>query len=153
MEKIREAFKEFCNIEKWCHPIAVTLTMRLRSKDGEPASIVACSQNMRFFLTSLCRRIYKNAARRGLKRLKVIPVVEQDTGGRFHYHIAIDRPAHVPPEYFAELIIENWQRTRFGYEQVHIVTGADDGWIDYMAKFRSKANYADAIDWVNVRVA
>lgn len=153
MEKIREAFKEFCNIEKWNDPCAVTLTMRLSSKDGERASLITCSQNMRFFLTSLCRRVYKNAARRGLKRLKVIPVIEQDASGRFHYHVAIDRPPHIEQGEFERLILENWRRTRFGYEQVHIVTGVNDGWIDYMAKFRSKANYADAIDWVNVRVA
>ena len=77
--------------------------------------------------------------------------MERDAQGRPHFHLAIDRPGHIAHERFVELINDIWRSTRWGYEQTHILPYADEGWLRYMAKFRTKANFADSIDWENYK--
>ena len=81
--------------------------------------------------------------------MRVIPVIESDRSGREHYHAAIDRPAHISRRDFENMILECWAKSRWGYRQIKVIPGADEGWIDYMTKRRSKPNYADAFDWEN----
>lgn len=46
------------------------------------------------------------------------------------------------------LVALTWGETLWGYHVQH-VTPCDSGWLPYMAKLKSKAEYSDAIDWLN----
>jgi hypothetical protein len=54
-----------------------------------------CSKAFRNFVNRLNREVYGASFRKGKKRLRVIPVREKDAEKRFHYHVAIELPAHV----------------------------------------------------------
>ena len=84
------------------------------------------------------------------KRLRVIPVLEKETDGRWHYHAAIEPPIHIGFEEFAKLIGACWSRTHWGYEKIQVRQNANQGWIDYMLKPRQKSEFEaweDCIDW------
>lgn len=49
------------------------------------------------------------------------------------------------------LVITCCHCTRFGYTQVDVKPCTDvDSWLRYIAKYRTKTDYLDAIDWMNV---
>jgi hypothetical protein len=50
------------------------------------------------------------------------------------------------------LIADQWRSTQWGYWQVYCQANPDDGWTNYITKFRDKPNFADAIDWTNLRL-
>jgi hypothetical protein len=110
------------------------------------ADPVKASQNLGHFLKLLNAKLFTKALRRKGYRIRCIPVLED--GGRYHYHLCVDKPAGISHALFMNLIMELWLRTDFGYWLVE-VTPADVGWLRYIAKGRSKSVFADAIDWAN----
>ena len=145
-----------CDISPWNDPFAVTLTARRVTRtcaDSGTRHFVGreqYAQNLRHFLNVLNKRVYGNAAQRGMKRLRVIPVFEQHQSGRYHLHLAIDRPPHVDEPTFTSMISETWHKTSLGYRNIKVVPHADSGWIGYILKRRSKNGpLTDAIDWAS----
>src|SRR5829696_4671104 len=104
------------------------------------------TQNMRHFLRKLNRKLYGNAAWRFGKSVRIFPVLERSHGDRLHYHAVIDRPEHLEAAEFAELVMETWRTTDWGHNQVDIQDDADEGWLKYILKGRTKAEFDDAID-------
>lgn len=150
------AVESRCNTDHWHDYYALTLGLSWRSRDnqrirflpsgGPPPEYV---QNFRHFTKVLNEQSFGKAARRGFKRISVIPVLEQDRSSRFHYHAAIDRPAHVTHSEFCDIISETWRNSRWGKQRLQIIPGADCGWTKYILKRTSKVNWFDSIDWQN----
>jgi hypothetical protein len=146
---LRDAFLEVATIDHWTKPYAVTLTMKQAIKRDRftiRLDPLKASQNLGHFLNLLNGKIFSSGDLRRGRRVRCIPVLED--GERYHYHLCLDKPAHVPEINFLNLIYDCWARTDFGYWMVEI-TPADDGWIRYIAKGRSKRVFADALDWEN----
>ena len=151
---IRQALLNFCQTKTWINPQAVTLTLRLaRRKDGirDPLTRSDAEKNLRHFLNVLHKKLgsYGFPKRGVLQRL---PVVEGTATVRTHIHMMLDKPACIDAAAYAELIQQEWPRTDWGHELVTVepCTSAE-GWLAYITKLRSKADYADAIDWKNFR--
>jgi hypothetical protein len=151
---IRQALLTFCQAKTWINPQAVTLTLRLaRWRDGIriPLTRSDAQQNLRHFLNVLHKRLgsYGFPKRDVLQRL---PIFEGTDQVRMHIHMMLDRPDCIEADCYAELIQREWSHTYWGHELVTVepCTSAE-GWLEYITKFRSKADYADAIDWTNFK--
>lgn len=147
--RLQDAFLKTAAIDHWTAPYAVTLTLKQvigRGPIRERLDPLKASQNLKHFLNLLNSRLLKKRDLKNGEHLRCIPVLEDD--GRLHYHLCLDKPAHVSAQVFMNLVIQLWARTDFGYWMVEIKP-ADAGWIRYMAKPRSKTSFADAIDWAN----
>ena len=114
-----------------------------------PITRQAASRNMGFFLNRLNKHVYRNAAVRYGKQVPVIPVMESGDAKRLHYHAVIDCPRDDLREGYSTLLNTLWQETPWGHRQTHTHADSDDGWKDYISKFRDKPNYADSVDWLN----
>ena len=147
---IREAFLSRCDISDWNAPFAVTLTMKQAAKVGGryiPLTPIDASDTLKHFRNYLSRELFGRGAKRKRMLLNCISVLEDD-GVRAHYHLRMDMPDTVTREQFTKYVHDCWAKTRFGYKEVD-VRPCNDGWISYMCKFRTKSNFADAIDWMN----
>ena len=94
--------------------------------------------------------IYGNAARRYRLRLRVIPVLEIGHYKGWHFHAALEPPAHVTFEAFKCLIHIHWSKIYWANRVDLVRPYADEGWIKYMLKLRQKfglENWSDSIDW------
>ena len=112
-----------------------------------------CRRTFRSFMRLLNKAVYKTAFKRHGTRLKVIPILEKQAEGRWHYHAAIEPPKHLTAEAFEALIRECWHKTGWGYHENIIRSNADEGWVNYMLKARQKSGletWADSIDWENL---
>jgi hypothetical protein len=169
-KKLQSAFSDFCSIEGWNSPLAVTLTL----KQGRKIATVAgaqwnakaawtsevtqfidgqtCTANFRHFSNLLNRAVYGHAAKRYGKKVRMVVVLEGNAAVRWHFHAAIDCAAHIEPDGFADLVRECWAQTDWAYGEADIQTGADDGWIRYMSKLRTKTDLASSIDWTNTHL-
>jgi hypothetical protein len=109
-----------------------------------------CRKAFHHFMNLLNRAVFGKAFYRYRKRLKVIPILEKGFYGRWHYHAAIEPPAHIGSDHFKRLIKDCWKRTDWGYDRVEIGEDADRGWINYMLKPSQKSGFdawSDCIDW------
>ena len=149
--QLKHALQQFFDLSKWNCPCAVTLTMKLAIPASQGLVHITealASQNLRHFLNVLNKRIYGNKVNRG-QRLFVIAVSETDSSGRRHYHLTLDCPPSVNSNDFGQFIQSIWTKTDWGYRQIDCQPFADEGWIDYITKYRSKSNYAHSVDWNN----
>ncbi|MBX9676198.1 MAG: hypothetical protein K2V71_06280 [Methylotenera sp.] len=126
--------------------LSVSLTLKQRSH-GERLDNINTSQNFRHFMNILNTKVYGKQFKRFQKRIRVLPVIEISKDDRYHYHLIMDVPKHTTAFWLSEEIINTWKKTKFGYRQVDIKQITDDGWTDYITKFKSKD---DQVDWVNV---
>lgn len=128
--------------------IGVTLTLKQRV-DNEVLTEYSCSSNLRHFLNVINKKVYKNGFTRYGKRLQIFPVLEKSLGDRLHYHLAIERPRDMDLHEFQNMIRSEWIETRFGHREIQIESSINQGWINYITKFRS---YTDQVDWENVHL-
>lgn len=156
--RLRREFHAFADTSSWRWRFAATLTMRqTKTVEGDSGRITLnlteqiASQNFRHFLNVLNRAIFGSAAVRFGKGVRVIPVIEGGRDKRLHYHAAIECPRDELKATFPELVESCWKNTMWGYEEVRVTPDADEGWMRYMTKFRTKADFASAIDWMNYR--
>lgn len=153
---IQHSLRQWVQLDRWTHPFAATLTLKQRiggdggvSSAAETLTPEIASRNLRHFLNVLNKRVYGTAAQRFGKRLPVFPVLEGGGGKRLHYHLAIDCPRDDLLEAFPAMIVTEWRKTLWGYDQ-SLVTPCDAGWFTYMTKLRDKPDFASSIDWMNV---
>ena len=95
----------------------------------------------------LNRKIFKNAFDRYGKRLRVIPILENEA--RWHLHAAIEPPIHMSFEQFKAEIICCWHKTDWGYQDIVVNKDADERWMNYMLKIWQKPDFeywSDCID-------
>lgn len=135
----------------WVAPQAITLTFKLgKYHNGvfiTPGAI-EYSQNVRHFLNLLNKALFGALARNGWL-LSVVSVLEHPPGGRPHYHLVVDKPAHIPNGYFEWLVQDLWRQTFWGHRVVHVGVNGGLRWINYVTKLRTKPNYDESIDWHN----
>lgn len=124
---------------------AATLSLKQRAF-GEKLDSIKASQNMRHFLNLLNKKAFGNSASRQGVKVEVIPVLETSTGGRLHYHLAIENPQPEQPFWFEIQIEKLWKKTRWGYSENNIQHGADAGWVNYITKLGPY----DEVDWENL---
>ena len=156
--EVKNKMKEWITSQKIDNPVALTLTMK---QVVTPASKVSngyftidearASTNLNVFLKDLNKMIFKNAFVRYNKRLKVIAVLEgnQNVGERLHYHLAIERPDRFSFSEFKDMIVGCWKRTIWANEILDIQEMFSDGWLNYIAKFKSKPDYVSFFDLQN----
>jgi hypothetical protein len=114
------------------------------------ADEIQCKKALRHFMNLLNRAVYGNAVRRYGKRLRVIAVVEKESCGRWHLHVAIEPPINMMFEQFAATICDCWLNTDWGYRQLMVRRGANEGWIGYMLKLRQKSELDAWIDCIDL---
>ncbi len=153
---LQSSFRAFARIDHWAAPHAVSLTMRQgdmpqTEKGSTFVSLTpeAASRNYRHFLSLLSSRVLGQAAKRHGRRVNSFSVIEGGEHKRLHIHAVIDCPRAELREKFPELIIEAWENTSWGQAEINIKPYADNGWVDYISKFRDKTNFLDSIDWTN----
>ena len=146
--RCRDELQKRINETKFTAPAAVTLTMKKRN-GGRSADPIVASENFRHFRNRLEHLVLGSAAKRYGRRLLMVSVVETSADDRLHYHCIIDRPYYCTFEQFCAVVREQWRRTEFGYNQVHIVDQANEGWTNYILKQRQKLSLLDSIDWGN----
>jgi hypothetical protein len=150
----------------WRSICDITLTLKQARQGGVPrdgavtpetstfwshCDELQCKNACRHFLNLLNRAVYGgNAVRRHGKRLRVIPVIEKETDGRWHIHAAIEPPAHLTPEQFHGAINECWSRVDWSYRKNQVGENADGGWIGYMFKPWQKSGLEAWIDCIDL---
>ena len=153
---IRNAIKELANTAQW-DAIGVTLNHRMFHVFPGAGRVdpIDCSTNLRHFLNRLNRSIYGNQARKGLRKLRVLPVLERDKSGRYHYHLHLEQPSDKSGVDLSYHIMSLWPKTRLALDgfgrrdRNDINLEVDQGWVAYMTKLRSKEEYGLAFDYLN----
>jgi hypothetical protein len=152
--KFASETRQTFDVQHWDSVCAVTLTLKQAIRPSDHAreflDQLKANANFRSFMSRLNRAVFTNAAKRHCKRLKVIPSLEKDADGRYHYHAALEKPSRFKEEEFRALIARCWTDTRWGYRVIDVNFGADQGWIEYMLKPSQKSGleaWTDCIDW------
>jgi hypothetical protein len=156
LKDYRKALLTFINFPAWKNPVAITLTFKqvFHSVAGSiRLTSEHAAKNVRHFLNQLNRRYFGNASKRFGKGIPTLPVLEVSREGRLHYHLLMDRPTHIDPVHFQSDIRSIWKSTDWGYDQIHIDTNPNEGWIYYITKYSQKPEYTDAIDFLNCHKA
>ena len=143
-EELRKLFDPV----RFDNPTAVSLTMKKRV-GGRNIDMMVASENLRHFCNRLNNKILGSKAKRYGDKLQMVAIIESNADGRLHYHAMIDRPYYCSFDRFRDTVIDQWQRTTFGYRQTDIQDHADAGWIDYIIKPQQKKSLLDSIDWTN----
>jgi hypothetical protein len=156
---LQSSLRDWLSLERWRQPFAVTLTLRqcVTVPNGTMPTKVwltdtAATQNLRHFLNKLNRTVFGKAALRFGRGVGCIPILEGGSFKRLHYHAMLDCPRSDLTAEFPLLVAEHWRSTQWGYWQIDCQSDPDEGWLTYMTKFRDKPNFADAIDWTNLRL-
>lgn len=151
----RDAFRSFVDLEKFVNPFSVTLTLkqsvvvrRGRSRFHSRITPDRAVQNFSHFMNLLNRKFYGHSYKRHGKRVQVIPILEGGGTTRFHYHCVLDCPR--PTDWFDMFVEDCWGQTDYGYDQTDIQPGTDAGWLNYISKFRTKNEFDQSIDWINL---
>lgn len=143
---LKDQIREFVSPDNYRRCLGVTLTMKQRV-DEERLDEIKSSQNFRHFLNLLNKDLLGKKFSRFGTRINVIPVLESTLGHRIHYHTIFEVPLNVRSTDFMRTVERCWKKTRWGYEHVHHHNHIDEGWLDYLTKFKS---YKDDIDWMNL---
>lgn len=146
MSDLRQQTRDFLSSRPFDRCIGVTLTMKQKVNHvrlDEQRS----TQNFRHFLNLLNREVLGKRFSRFGTRINVIPVLETSTSHRLHYHTIFEVPRNVRSTDFLRQVETCWEKTDWGYEHSHHHDYVDEGWLDYLTKFKS---YRDTVDWMNL---
>jgi hypothetical protein len=94
--------------------ITLTLKQARKTENGKlwiRADEYQCRQAFHHFMNLLNRAVFGKVFYRYGKKLNVIPVLEKEIYGRWHYQAAIEPPAHMDAYQFDQLITDCWSRT------------------------------------------
>jgi hypothetical protein len=154
-QRLREEIKKsLFDTSEWKSICDLTLSLKqvLWVDCGWKVSITEdeCKRAFHHFMNLLNCEVFGSSFRKRKTRLKVLPVLEKEEGGRFHLHAAIEPPEHLSQLEFKSLINRCWSKTHWGYNVNLVRFGADQGWIDYQLKPGQKSGletWSDCIDW------
>ena len=132
--------------------VTLTLKQAIKSDHGKWVKIdeYECKRALRHFMNLLNRAVYGNAFYRHKKRVRVLPVLEKESNGRWHFHCAIEMPMRLDAVQFEELIGHCWAKVHWGYRRILIRDQADRRWIDYILKPSQKAEFDDWSDCIDL---
>jgi hypothetical protein len=150
-DRVRSELQRLFDPSRFDCPAAVSLTMKKRAGNRN-IDMTAASENFRHFRNRLNNKILGSKAKRHGGKLKMVAIIESNADGRLHYHAMIDRPYHCSFDRFKDTVINQWQRTEFGYRHIDIQDQADAGWVDYIIKPQQKRSLLDSIDWTNCQL-
>jgi len=152
---IRGSFLDWANDMGWQSPFAVTLTFKqgiVLNNTYIPLDPLEASKNIQCFLRFLDYSTLGKSAQRYGRKLTSVGAFERTCGTGLHAHFCIDKPPRLSDEEFQGAIISSWNKTWFANVQTDVKPCTDlRGWISYIAKYKTKSDYADAFDWMNVR--
>jgi hypothetical protein len=124
------AYGQMLDTSNWRSICAITLTIKQARLSAVPAGApytapamwfaadeIRCKKAFRHFMSLLNRTVYGSAYRRHNKRLRVIPVLEKSCAGRWHFHAAIEPPAHLDVVDFETLIHQMLAADTFGPQE------------------------------------
>lgn len=143
---LKNAYKSYLGQINLENALSVSLTMKQRIGFEKLDDINAC-QNFRHFMNILNCSVYGNAFKRYQKRLGVVPVLENSSSDRLHYHLVLERPTFITLSEFNDLIVSSWEKTKFGYAEIDIQNIYGDGWIDYITKFKFSEDQVDLVNF------
>jgi hypothetical protein len=146
--RFAEELRKLFDPDRFDHPAAVSLTMKKRV-GGRSIDMMVASENFSHFRNRQNNKILGSKAKLHGGKLKMVAIIESNADGRLHYHAMIDRPYYCSFDRFKDTVIDQWQRTDFGYRQIDVQDAANSGWIDYIIKPQQKGSLPDAIDWNN----
>ena len=141
---LRESIKEYVKDFDTNNCFGVSLTLKQRV-DQKSINNDISSQNLRHFLNVLNKKCFGNSFKRFNKRLRVLPVLERSSTGRYHYHLTLQNPFIDNPDKFESMINFTWFNTNYGYRHIHIHRNVNKGWNDYITKL----NTGGEVDWIN----
>lgn len=151
--KYKQAAEEFADFAEWENPVALTLTFKKCISPVPPWRFwlddCQASQNLGHFLNLLNAKLVTRSERRRGVRVGTYAVLERDKNDRPHCHAMIECPDKEMINELPALVPQLWQRTHWGYREVKVRTCWDDGWLDYITKFRTKFEYTSGNDWLN----
>jgi hypothetical protein len=129
----------------WRSVCDVTLTLKQarRSDDGRcwfRGNDHQYRAAFKHFMKRLNYAVYGHAVRRHCRQLRAIPVMEKEIDGRWHYHAALEPPAHIEFGEFRRLIEICWLTTHWAYRINLVRPNADQGWVEYMLDWGSLNN-------------
>ena len=154
ISKEQKALLSMCEITHWRSIVALTLNLKqvVRTLDNGFIGVdeFVCRKAFSHYMRQLNELVYKAAYRRHGKRLRVIPVLEKSADGRWHYHVAIEPPAHVDAYDFGKLAMSIWLAQELGYGFGDVSFDADRGWISYQLKRRSKDGLECFLDCLDI---
>ena len=140
--------KKWLSEYKINNPINVTLTEKQRV-NGIDLDRIRSEQNFRHFKNLLNTNVFRNGFKRFNKQLKMIVVREYSFNLRHHIHCIIEQPIRYTDLEFNYLIHKLWNKTQFGYSEIHIEKPTSHkrevGWFKYIMK----DNVENSIDWNN----
>lgn len=151
-----EAVRDFVDFGSWRNPVALSLTFRqcIRS---EPyfqrvwIDEIAASRDLNHLSNVLNAKLLGRNERRHGGRIGFFAVIERDHKTRLHAHALVECPDERMIDYLERLVAKHWPKTHWGYRQT-IVKPCDSGWLEYMMKLQTKADYVLAHDWSVLRL-
>ncbi|WP_417585388.1 hypothetical protein [Nitrincola sp.] len=154
MNKNRQAVIDW--IEESCTEFnyAITLTFPTKQAVTEAMAKSCCNRFRSFYNSGLG---YKNFKRKEkVDKTKSAPIVSMLEGDgisqRFHYHLALHKPADMSPDKFAALIKYSWQRAVYGeFCKIDIQPITSAGWANYISKKVTSTN-TDVLDVTNTNI-
>lgn len=150
-DRVKSTLRQLFDPSRFDFPAAVSLTMK-KQVGSRSIDMMVASENFRHFRNRLNSKILGSKAKLHGGKLKMVAIIESNADGRLHYHAMIDRPYYCSFDRFKDTVIDQWQRTDFGYRQIDIQDAADSGWIDYIIKPQQKRSLLDSIDWTNCQL-
>jgi hypothetical protein len=142
------------DVSGWHSIVAVSLNfkLQLRSDHGSMTVLTEdiCRQQLLGFGVALDRLVYGNAARRYGKRVRRVVVLENGEDRVWHAHLAMEKPPTMADVKFRKLVMEAWDKCPWSGRQEDIQLDADEGWMDYLGKIRSKREFISWSDCVVV---
>jgi hypothetical protein len=149
----KQALIRTCDTSHWRSIVGLTLNLKqsfvMEHGGFVPVDELMAKKAFKQYMNILNRRIYGAAHRRYGKQIKVVPILEKSASGRWHYHTVMEPPDYMPAADFGALAMNTWLNTSLGYGHGQVSLNVDEGWTDYIVKFRTKAefdNYLDCID-------
>ena len=142
---LKGSIKEYVKDFDTTNCFGVTLTLKQRV-DYKSINNNISSQNLRHFLNVLNKKCFGNSFKRFDKKLRVLPVLERSSKGRFHYHLTLQNPFPNNPNKFESMINHTWFNTNYGFRHTYVDMNIDQGWNDYITKFSTSD---DEVDWIN----
>src|SRR4051794_24129558 len=92
----QKALAELCDVADWRAGVGLTLNLKqsVPTPDGSFVLVdqQACNKTFKRFCNSLNREICGSPHRHHGKCLRMVPIPEYSSSGRWHYHVTIEPP-------------------------------------------------------------
>ena len=147
-EVLRTSYKDWLSTKLFEDGVNITFTVK-QMVGSVKVDDLKLETNFKYFRNILNKKIFGNSFRRFGKQLKMLVVREYSQNLRHHIHCIIEQPKRYSDLEFNFLIHKLWNKTQFGYSEIHIEKPTsykrEVGWFNYIMK----DNVENSIDWNN----